>query len=209
MTNGTGKRCGRVLLTTLVGTPPAGAGLVSVEIDLSTGYLAGPLCPRSHVATVHLHPDAVPTVTCPIHNPDGVTIQAEGTVPVVESLSMIQAVGVLESAGYDVHLAWALETPYLPGTIIGQFPAAGTALGVGGVVEIVASGPQPGTVAPDVVGRDHADALARLDAAGLVVAEVFIAASGTSSAATPLRVWAQAPAPGEPVDGKVTIWLSP
>ena len=187
----------------------ASTDLVEVLIDTSTGFLAGPLCPRADIASVRLEAGHVPSIICPIHNPDGVTIQAEGTVPVVESLSMIQAVGVLESAGYDVHLAWALETPYLPGTIIGQFPAAGTALGVGGVVEIVASGPQPGTVAPDVVGRDHADALARLDAAGLVVAEVFIAASGTSSAATPLRVWAQAPAPGEPVDGKVTIWLSP
>ncbi|MFQ5518233.1 MAG: transglycosylase domain-containing protein, partial [Acidimicrobiia bacterium] len=59
----------------LSGTPYASlslvdsSALVSVEIDTSTGFLAGPLCPRRHVHTVELPPDQVPTVRCPIHNP--------------------------------------------------------------------------------------------------------------------------------------------
>lgn len=146
---------------------------------------------------------------CPIHNPDGVQTVVAGVVPDVGALSAIEAVAVLESAGYTVHLAWALETSHLPGTIIGQFPSAGSALTGSGVVEIIASGPEPGTVTPDVLGRLSGDALARLEAAGLLVDVVI--ATGTSSVLDPatLRVWAQVPAAGEPVEGHVTIWLSP
>ena len=185
------------------------AGMVNVSIDTSTGFLAGPLCPRATVAAIRLEARHVPSIVCPIHNPDGIQIEADGAVPVVESLSTIQAVAVLESAGYDVHLAWALETTYLPGTVIGQFPTAGTPLAAGEVVEIVASGPQPGTVAPDVVGRGRLDALAWLDAAGLVVDEVLVTGSGASFDESSLHVWAQVPAAGESVDGKVTIWITP
>jgi penicillin-binding protein 1A len=185
------------------------AGLVSVSVDTSTGFLAGPLCPRATVAALRLDPGRVPSIVCPIHNPDGVQTVLAGVVPDVGALAAIDAVAVLESAGYTVHLAWALETSQLPGSIIGQFPAPGSALGGGGVVEIVASGPEPGTVAPDVTGRLSGDALARLEAAGLLVDVVV--ATGTTAGVDQalLRVWAQVPAAGEPVDGRVTIWLSP
>ncbi len=181
---------------------------VAVSVDLSTGHLAGPLCPRATVAVLRLEPGRVPDVVCPIHNPQGVQVVTPGTVPDVAALSAIGAIAVLETAGYTVHLAWALETSHLPGTILGQFPAAGSALGAGGVVEIIASGPEPGTVAPDVVGRPQLEALERLEAAGLLVDIVMVTPTTTASS-TELRVWAQVPAAGEPVDGRVTIWLSP
>jgi beta-lactam-binding protein with PASTA domain len=106
-----------------------------------------------------------------------------------------------------VHLAWALETG-LPGHHQ-PVPRAGSSLGTGGVVEIIASGPEPGTVAPDVLGRLSGDALARLEAAGLLVDVVIATGSGSALDPATLRVWAQVPAAGEPVEGLVTIWLSP
>jgi penicillin-binding protein 1A len=184
-------------------------GLVTVSVDTSTGFLAGPLCPRATVAALRLDPSRVPIIVCPIHNPDGVQTVVPGVVPEVGALSAIEAVAVLESAGYTVHLAWALETSHLPGTVIGQFPGAGSSLGTGGVVEIIASGPEPGTVAPDVLGRLSGDALARLEAAGLLVDVVIATGSGSALDPATLRVWAQVPAAGEPVEGLVTIWLSP
>jgi penicillin-binding protein 1A len=187
----------------------ADTDVVTVSVDTSTGFLAGPLCPRATVAVLRLHPSLVPSIVCPIHNPDGVQTVVAGVVPDVGALAAIEAVAVLESAGYVVHLGWALETSHLPGSVIGQFPSGGSALGPGGVVEIIASGPEPGTVTPDVMGRLSGDALARLEAAGLLVDVVV--ATGTSSILDPaaLRVWAQVPAAGEPVTGHVTIWLSP
>ncbi|HLE38478.1 MAG TPA: PBP1A family penicillin-binding protein [Acidimicrobiia bacterium] len=192
-------------------TPPTDGDtgeLVTVSIDLSTGFIAGPLCPRATVAVVRLDAGRVPSIVCPIHNPEGVLVSADGTVPAVESLAMIDAVSMLEMAGYTIRLAWAVETAYVPGTIIGQFPAGGTPLEAGAVVEIVASGPAPGT-APSVLGRHRSDAITRLDAAGLSVDVILVADPGAAIDPESLTVWAQLPAAGEPVDGRVTIWVSP
>jgi hypothetical protein len=41
------------------------------------------------------------------------------------------------------------------------------------------------------------------------VNEVLVAGSGVTIDQSALRVWAQVPAAGEPVDGRVTIWVSP
>ncbi len=203
----------RFAIAALSGIPYAPAstagddGLIGVSVDTSTGFLAGPLCPRATVTVLRLEPSRVPGVVCPIHNPDGVQILVPGVVPDVTALAAIEAVGVLESAGYVVHLVWSLETDHLPGTVLGQFPAGGAALSSTGVVEIVASGPEPGTVAPDVMGRAQGEALERLDAAGLLVDVVMV--SPVTAPDTPLWVWAQVPLAGEPVDGRITIWLSP
>lgn len=91
--------------------------------------------------------------------------------------------------------------------MIGQFPAAGSDLPVGSAVEVVVAGPEPGTVAPDVVGRHRADAVLRLEAVGQEVRIIEVADPDGGS--EPYRVWAQVPAAGDPVGGEATIWVQP
>jgi penicillin-binding protein 1A len=180
--------------------------LVTVQIDISTGFLAGPLCPRATVATIQLKRSAVPSIVCPIHNPEGLAVLADGHVPSVETYTIVDAVSVLEAAGYSIELLWA-NVPQVPGTVIGQFPAAGSELPVGSRVELVVAGPEPGTVAPDVIARHRADAVERLTAVGLQVTVIVV--TDPSGATAPYRVWAQAPGAGEAVTGEATIWVQP
>jgi penicillin-binding protein 1A len=180
--------------------------LVTVQIDISTGFLAGPLCPRATVATIQLKRSAVPSIVCPIHNPEGLTVLADGHVPSVETYTIVDAVSVLEAAGYSIELLWA-DVPQVPGTVIGQFPAPGSALPAGSVVELVVAGPEPGTVAPDVIGRHRADAVERLTAVGQQVTVIVVADPG--GATESYRVWAQVPGAGEAVTGEATVWVQP
>lgn len=187
---------------------PAGVedDMVTVKIDISTGFLAGPLCPRATVANVEMKRSAVPSIVCPIHNPDGLAVLADGHVPAVDTYTIVDAVSVLEAAGYGIDLLW-VDVPQVPGTVIGQFPEPGADLPVGSIVELVVAGPEPGTVAPDVVGRHRADAALRLEAVGQRVTVIVVA--DPDGATGPYRVWAQVPGSGEPVTGKATIWVQP
>ncbi|MBT8202897.1 MAG: PBP1A family penicillin-binding protein, partial [Acidimicrobiia bacterium] len=81
-------------------------GTVDVDIDLSTGYLAGPLCPHENIQRLHLPPDQVPTVICPIHNPSGIVGIGAGEVPPVIGIELSEAVSALNRAGYEVRLDW-------------------------------------------------------------------------------------------------------
>jgi penicillin-binding protein 1A len=180
--------------------------LVTVKIDVTTGFLAGPLCPRSNVADIQLKASSVPRIVCPIHNPEGLTVLADGTVPAVGTYTIVDAVSVLEAAGYTIGLLWA-DVPQVPGTVIGQFPAAGSDFPIGSKVELVVAGPEPGTIAPDVLGRHRSDATERLTAVGQEVTVIVVADPNT--AVEPYRVWAQMPGPGEPVTGRATIWVQP
>ena len=184
-----------------------GRATVSVRIDTATGFLAGPLCPRSEVADVELPVALVPSIVCPIHNPQGLAALADGVVPAIDSFGIVEAVSLLEAGGYDVQLVWDDESPQVPGTVIGQVPDAGTALGADGVVQVIAAGPEPGTILPDVVGRHRADAIARLEADGQLVTVIML--DDPYGSTESLRVWAQVPAPGEPVSGRATVWVNP
>jgi len=189
---------------------PAGVeetATVTARIDTSTGFLAGPLCPRSEVADVELPAALVPSIVCPIHNPQGLAILQDGVVPTIEAFSIVDAVSLLEAGGYEVELVWDDGSAQVPGTVIGQVPVAGTALGPGSLVQVVAAGPEPGTVVPDVVGRHRADALARLEADGQQVTVIVL--DDPTGTAESLRVWAQVPAAGEPVSGRATVWVNP
>jgi penicillin-binding protein 1A len=188
-------------------SPEAGADdLVTVKIDVTTGFLAGPLCPRSNVADIQLQASSVPRIVCPIHNPEGLAVLADGTVPGVGTYTIVDAVSVLEAAGYTISLLWA-DVPQVPGTVIGQFPAPGSELPIGSKVELVVAGPEPGTIAPDVLGRHRSDATERLTAVGQEVTVIVVADPNAS--VEPYRVWAQMPGPGEPVTGRATIWVQP
>ena len=188
-------------------SPDAAEGdLVTVKIDISTGFLAGPLCPRANVASIQMKRSAVPSIVCPIHNPEGLAVFADGHVPSVETYTIVDAVAVLEAAGYAIELLW-VEVPQVPGTVIGQFPEGGADLAVGSTVQLVVAGPEPGTIAPDVLGRHRADASERLAAVGQQVTVIVV--SDPSGSTEPYRVWAQVPGAGEPVTGKATIWVQP
>jgi len=183
--------------------------LVSVQLDTSTGFLAGPLCPRSHVANVSLRPAVVPSIICPIHNPQGVAVRADGTVPDVAQHSLVEAVTLLEASGYQVSISWDMESRLVPGVITRQQPEAGVALVAGDEVRLFVAGPEPGTVLPDVVGRRRADARKRLEAVGASVTVVTLEDPTPDPDIGSFQVWAQLPAPGEPVTGQVTIWVTP
>ncbi|MDX1692075.1 MAG: transglycosylase domain-containing protein, partial [Acidimicrobiia bacterium] len=181
--------------------------LVQVSLDTSTGFLAGPLCPRSHVAQVQLRAAVVPSIVCPIHNPQGVAVRADGTVPEVLLYDLIDAVSYLEASGYEVAIGWDDVADLVPGTIIAQEPEAGTPLPAGSEVHITASGPEPGTSTPDLIGRHRADATERLEALGVSVMVIELEDPTPDPEIGPFEVWAQAPGPGEPIGDTVTIWI--
>lgn len=183
----------------------------TVVIDTSTGYLAGPMCPRSRVASVTLRPAAAPTIVCPIHNPVGVAVNASGVVPGVQSRDLASAVSLLEASGYAVRLRWDPSSWSLPGTVTEQTPAPGTAWGAGLEVGLVVAGPEPGTGMPEVIGLYGADARERLASLGAVVTMIPLDDPNPDPAIDigPGGVWAQVPGPGEPMDGAVTIWVLP
>ncbi|MCB2223915.1 MAG: PBP1A family penicillin-binding protein [Actinobacteria bacterium] len=182
--------------------------LVAVEIDTSTGFLAGPLCPRSRVATIHLDPDAVPTIVCPIHNHGGTA--EPGTVPDVGGEPLDHAVALLEASGYEVALSWADAPGRTPGAVLFQVPAAQTALDTGSRVSITLAGPEPGTAVPDVLGMDVEAARDALQAAGLaVVVRVEAESDPADALARAGLVWAQQPSAGAEPSGPVTVWANP
>lgn len=184
--------------------------LVTVRIDTSTGFLAGPLCPRSRVATVRLRPAVVPSIVCPIHNPQGLAVQTRGTVPSVESFGIVEAVTLLEAGAYGVRVSWAPESEYVtPGTIVAQSPPPDTELEPGRTVEIVVAGPEPGTIIPDVKGRHRIDAILRLEGAGNTVDIITMADPTPDEDTASNLVWGQFPAGGDPTTGRVTIWVEP
>ncbi|MFH1329725.1 MAG: PBP1A family penicillin-binding protein, partial [Actinomycetota bacterium] len=154
--------------------PDADRGdLVAVQIDLSTGFLAGPLCPRAHVATVHVGPDDAPTVLCPIHNPEGLALPSPGFVPEVLGRDLAEAVAWLEAAGYQATADWVGAPGRIPGSVLVQYPAADSPLTPGAAVALTVAGPEPGTGTPGVVGLAVADARRALEAYGFVVRVVM------------------------------------
>ena len=113
---------------------------VTVDIDLSTGFLAGPLCPRRHLATVHVSPGAVPTAICPIHNPAGLQTIAVGITPAVERLALGEAVQLLEAASLRTRLTWTPGGEAAAATVIGQVPDPMTEIGFGATVSLTVVG---------------------------------------------------------------------
>jgi penicillin-binding protein 1A len=183
-------------------------GLVTVSIDLSTGFLAGPLCPRATVANLRLDPAAAPSIVCPIHNPTGLTIAFDGTVPDVRSFSTLDAVTLLESAGYAVTISWDLSAPQVPGSVARQSPGAGSQAPRGSAVAIVIAGPEPGTIIPGIVGRYRNEAVFALESLGQEV-RVIVSPDPDKDEPEPGVVWAQGPDAGTKVTGVVTIWVNP
>jgi beta-lactam-binding protein with PASTA domain len=158
---------------------------------------------------VHVKPGAAPTIPCPVHG-SGVPPAAAGTVPAIPGLPLEDAVLLLEDGGYLVEAAWAEPGDLPPGTVAAVVPPPGTAADAGSVVRLTVAGPEPGTVAPDVLGLEEAEARNRLSGLGYPALVLHLPESDPADAAGRAgRVWAQRPAAGTPVADGVTLWVNP
>ena len=186
------------------------SGLVTVEVDTSTGFLAGPFCPREDVHRIQVPRDRVPNVICPIHNPSGVVAVGSGDLPDVIGKDLGTAVAALNTAGFQVKVDYQDGGALPPGTVFGQNPSAGFPAQAGTTVRLAVAGPEPGSVVPSVVGFPHDHALSELSAIGVTV-EVIEAAESNPDDATRRSgvVWKQDPAPGAPATGAVRLWVNP
>lgn len=207
---------GRFAIGALSGVPYGqlpttdGSGLIAIEVDLSTGFLAGPLCPRSHVARVQVDPENAPTVICPIHNTGTLGAVGSGTVPDVTQLDLDTAVFHVEAAGYTVRLEWEASSPLPHGTVFAQAPDPSVPAQAGSPVTLTVAGAEPGTVVPEVLGLPAAEALTSLSSLDVEVVDIVEAEPVASDAeARSGRVWAQSPPPGAALTDVVTIWINP
>lgn len=184
---------------------------VTVEIDTSTGFLAGPLCPREHVQTIRTPLSAAPTVICPIHNPEGFSDGlVAGQVPDLVGLDLGGAVSALTRLGYASSVEWADAEFVVPGQVISQDPGPGTALQEGALVRVTVAGDEPGAAVPSVLGLPREVAAERLGSAGLSYQILTLAEEDAASAANRRGlVWKQEPAPGAPAGSLVTLWVNP
>ena len=152
----------------LLQTGDTGA-LIDVHIDTSTGFLAGPFCPRRHVSGVRLPADSVPTVVCPIHNPTGVVEIGSFDLPDVISSSLSAAVTTLNELGFLTTVEWQDGGDLAQGTVFNQFPSPGFPTQTGSVVRLIVAGPEPGSVVPSVLGFPAGQARSELAQIGVGV----------------------------------------
>lgn len=185
-------------------------GLITVEVDLSTGFLAGPYCPRLDVQLLRLPPEAVPSVICPVHNPQGVVTAGAGTVPDAIGDDYGSATSLLAQAGFQTRVEWSDGGGLAQGTVFNQLPSPGFPAQAGTFVTLTVAGPEPGSVIPSVLGFPRAQAEHDLEELGVSVEVVIEAEVSTSDA---LRrsgvVWKQDPGRGSEPTGTVRIWVNP
>lgn len=185
-------------------------GMVTVEVDLSTGFLAGPYCPRSRVQRIRLPADQVPTVVCPVHNPQNVVQAGASSVPDVIGMSLGAAVEALTQVGFSATVDWRDGGALTPGTVFNQNPSSGFPAQAGSTVRLVVAGPEPGSTIPSVVGFPLAQAVAELEKIGVSVEVITQAEANPSDAQRrPGVVWRQDPASGAPAEGAVRLWANP
>ncbi len=183
---------------------------MAVEVDTSTGFLAGPFCPREHVHRIQVPNSDAPNVICPIHNPSGIVAVGSGELPDVIGKDLGTAVTALNAAGFEVKVEYQDGGALSPGTVFGQNPSAGFPAQAGSTVRLAVAGPEPGSVIPSVVGFPLEHALSELGQIGVGV-EVIEAAESNPDDATRRSgvVWKQDPAPGAPATGTVQLWANP
>lgn len=185
-------------------------GTVPVDIDLSTGFLAGPLTPYENVLRIYLPPDQVPTVIDPINNPDSITGIGADQVPAVIGVDLGTAVATLNRAGFDVRLRWEDGGSLPQATIFGQSPEAGLPAQAGSLVTLTLAGPEPGATVPSVLGLTEEDATAELGIFGIAYEVIREAESEPEDALRRAgRIWKQSPSGGTPAAASVTVWVNP
>lgn len=184
---------------------------VAVDVDTSTGFLAGPLCPREHIRRLQLPAEAAPSVICPIHNPEGIAA-AEGTVmPDLIGTDVGSAVAQLAGFGLGAVITWTPQGSNRAGTVFTQTPAPGTELDIETAVTLDVAGPAPGTQLPLLLGLPEPTAIARLEELALPYRIEHLAEPDPDEAlARRGLVWKQDPPSGGGLEGvSVTIWVNP
>ena len=185
-------------------------GQVAVEVDTSTGFLAGPFCPREHVHRIQVPADGAPNVICPVHNPSGVVAVGSGVLPDVIGSDLGAAVAALNGAGFQVKVDYQDGGSLTPGTVFGQNPSIGYPAQAGSTVRLTVAGPEPGSVVPSVVGFPVDHAISELSAIGVKVDVIEAPESNPADAARRSGVvWKQDPAPGASATGTVRLWANP
>ncbi|HDH03574.1 MAG TPA: PASTA domain-containing protein, partial [Actinobacteria bacterium] len=183
---------------------------VEVEIDLSTGFLAGPLCPRQQVARIQVPADSVPTVICPIHNPSEIVSVGAVDVPLVINLALGDAVSALAEVGLQTTVDYQDGGNLARNTVFNQVPSPGFPAQNGTIVRLVVAGPAPGSTVPSLLGFPGGQAEVELADIGVGAEIVVLAESDPEDAARrPGVVWKQDPAPGADDTGSVTLWVNP
>lgn len=183
---------------------------VRVDVDTSTGYLAGPLCPREHVVTLELAVEQAPSIVCPIHNSNAVVSAGSATVPSALGLSIEDAVHALQDGGFSVVTLWEALDGTPSGHVWDQSPEPGTPAQAGTAVTIKVDAHEPGTVVPSLLGFPQGEAEQRLDALGTEYITIIESESDPVEAAEHSgSVWKQEPAPQAPLTDSVTIWVNP
>lgn len=183
---------------------------VEVEIDLSTGFLAGPLCPRQQVARVRVPADSVPTVICPIHNTAEIVSVGAVDVPSVINLPLGDAVSALAEVGLQTTIDYQDGGNLARNTVFNQVPSPGFPAQNGTIVRLMVAGPAPGSTVPSLLGFPSGQAEVELQDIGVGAEIVVLAESDPDDAARrPGVVWKQDPAPGADAIGSVTLWVNP
>lgn len=187
------------------------ADLVTVEVDLTTGFLAGPLCPREYVQRIQVPADLAPTVICPVHNPADLSQLDTQVTPDLIGLDLVEALELLAITGQGSTIEWADGEPLAQGTIFGQDPPPGADAVSGSSVRLTVAGPEPGTTVPAVLGLPLADAELCLAEASITNPTVVVEAESDPDDARRRSgmVWKQDPAAGAANDQAVTIWVNP
>ena len=183
---------------------------VRVDVDTSTGYLAGPLCPREFVIGLELAVENAPTVVCPIHNPNSVVSAGAVTVPNALGSTIEDAVSVLQGQGFSVVTLWEALDGSPSGRVWDQSPEPGSPGQAGSTVTIKVDAHEPGTVVPNLLGFPQDEAERRLADLGTEFITVIEAEADPVAAAEHAgTVWAQDPGAQAPLTGSVTIWVNP
>lgn len=188
----------------------AAEGGVTVEVDTSTGYLAGPLCPRANVQRLQFSGTNAPTVLCPVHNSRGLVVAGAGQVPNAIGLSLADATTLLQQAGYRVQVEWTAVRGLANGFVFAHLPEAGAPAQNGSLITLEVAGPPPGSVVPSVLGFPVEQAVAELEGIGLQTNVTTLAEANPEDARRrPGVVWKQEPAGGAAPQGVVAIWANP
>jgi len=109
---------------------------------------------------------------------------ATAIVPNVIGLIDTAAAAAITAVGLQVGATTGIETTTVPvGTVLGQFPAGGTSLVIGGRVNLDVA-VAPVAVVPNVIGLTQAVATASITGAGLVVGAITTANSAVFPAGT-------------------------
>jgi eukaryotic-like serine/threonine-protein kinase len=131
--------------------------------------------------------------------------QRIATIPNVTGMSQSDAERQLEAAGFDAGDVTEQPSQQARGEVIGTRPQAGSQLPIPSTVALVISAGPTVVIAPDVVGRNFAQARSLLEQVGLALGQVM--PTGGAAADGSAIVTSQTPAAGSQVARGAKIGL--